>query len=158
MKKALDEIVVETLNDYIKAAGLKQKELADLLKWSPQDLNDVLKKRKAIGAYRMTHLMTTLGDQFSQDLLQRLGSKKVLPEKVAEQVTPYFFKNDLERTYVKRLFEILRGADEQSILAVIASIDMGYRLRKEQQKTKGTYMKLIQGLRQAQHEREKHSS
>lgn len=148
MKKALDEIVVETLNDYIKAVGLKQKELADLLRWSPQDLNDVLKRRKAIGAYRMTHLMTVLGDQFSQDLLQRLGSKKVLPENVAEQVTPYFYKNDLERTYVQRLFDILRGTDEQSILAVMASIDMGHRLRRERQKVKGAYIKQIKGVKQ----------
>lgn len=147
MKKALDEIVVETLNDYIKAAGLKQKELADRLRWSPQDLNDVLKRRKAIGAYRMTHLMTTLGDQFSQDLLQRLGSKTALPEKFAEQITPYFYKNDLERTYVQRLFEILRGSDEQSILAVMASIDMGYRLRKERQKVKGSFIKQVKGVR-----------
>lgn len=147
MKKAFDEIVVETLNDYIKAAGLKQKELADLLRWSPPDLNDVLKRRKAIGAYRMTHLMTILGDQFSQDLLQRLGSKKALPEKVAEQAMPYFCKNDLERTYVQRLFEILRGSDEQSILAVIASIDMGHRLRRERQKVKDSYIKQIKGVK-----------
>lgn len=148
MKKALDEIVVETLNDYLKAAGLKQKELADLLRWSPQDLNDVLKRRKAIGAYRMTHLMTVLGDQFSQDLLQRLGSKKVLPENVAEQVTPYFYKNDLERTYVQRLLDILRGTDEQSILAVMISIDMGHRLRKERQKVEGAYIKQVKGVKQ----------
>lgn len=147
MKKALDEILVETLNDYLKAAGLKQKELADLLRWSPQDLNDVLKRRKAIGAYRMTHLMTILGDQFSQDLLQRLGSKKPLPERVAEQVTPYLYKNDLERTYIQRLFDILRGSDEQSILAIMASIDMGHRLRREKQKVKGAYFKQVKGVK-----------
>ena len=147
MKKALDEIVVDTLNDYIKASGLKQKEVADLLMWSPSDLNDVLKRRKAIGAYRMTHLMTILGEHFSQDLLQRLGSKKVLPEKVAEHIAPYFYKNDLERTYVQKLFEIFRGSDEQSILAVMASIDMGHRLRRERQKVKGIYIKQVKGVK-----------
>lgn len=150
MKKALDEIVVETLNDYIKANSLKQKELADILKWSPQDLNDVLKKRKAIGAYRMTHLMGTLGDQFSQDLLQRLGSKKALPERIAEQGSPYFCKNDLERAYVQKLFEVLRGSDEQSILAVIASIDMGYRLRRERLKVKGSYIKQFKEIKKSE--------
>lgn len=141
MKKAIDEIVVDELIDYLKQAGLKQKELADLLRWSPQDLNDVLKRRKAIGIYRMTHLMNTLGDRFSQDLLQRLGSKKPPTEMVCVPVAPYGYRNDLERVYVQKLFEILRGSDEQSKFAVMASIDIGYRLRKERQKVNDSYIK-----------------
>lgn len=144
MKKILDEIIIETLKDYVKATGLKQKELADLLKWSPQDLNDVLKKRKTIGAHRMTHLMSILGDQFSQDLLHRLGSKTASYETSGN--VPYY-QNDLERSYVQKLFEILRGSDEQAILAVIGSIDMGYRLRGEKLKIKDTYIKQLKRVK-----------
>lgn len=140
MKKAFDEIIVEALKDYIKATGVKQKGLADLLGWSPQDLNDILKGRKAIGAYRMRYIMDTLGDPFSQDLLRRMGGKKKLPERVAETAVPYLYRNNIEKNYVEKLFEILRGTDEQSILAVKASIDMGHRLRKEKQEVTDNYI------------------
>lgn len=140
MKKAFDEIIVEALKDYIKATGVKQKGLADLLGWSPQDLNDILKGRKAIGAYRMRYIMDTLGDPFSQDLLRRLGGKKKLPERVAEAAVPYLYRDSIEKNYVEKLFEILRGTDEQSILAVKASIDMGHRLKKEKQEVTDNYI------------------
>lgn len=140
MKKAFDEAIVETLKDYMKATGVKQKSLADLLGWSPQDLNDVLKDRKAIGAYRMRHIMDALGEPFSQDLLRRLGGKKKLPERIAESAVPYLYRNNIEKNYIEKLFEILRCTDEQSILAVKASIDMGYRLKKEKQEVTDSYI------------------
>ncbi|MBM2839055.1 MAG: hypothetical protein HW415_1680, partial [Deltaproteobacteria bacterium] len=74
--------------------------------------------------------------------------KRFYRKKVAEHIAPYFYKNDLERTYVQRLFDILRGSDEQSILAVMASIDMGHRLRRERQKVKGIYIKQVKGVKQ----------
>lgn len=140
MKKAFDEIIVESLNDYMKTTGVNQKGLAELLGWSPQDLNDALKGRKAIGAYRMRHIMDTLGEPFSQELLRRMGRKKKLPERVTEAAVPYLYRNSAEKNYIEKLFEILRGTDEQSILAVKASIDMGYRLKKEKQEVTDRYI------------------
>jgi len=140
MKKAFDEIILEALKDYMKATGVSQKGMSELLQWSPQDLNDGLKGRKAIGAYRMRHIMDTLGEPFSQDLLRRLGGKKKLPERVAEAAVPYLYRDNIEKNYIEKLFEILRGTDEQSILAVKASIDMGYRLRKEKQSISESYI------------------
>lgn len=147
MKKAFEEIVVDALNDYLAATGVKQKKLADMLGWSPQDLNDALKGRKATGAYRMRHIMDTLGEAFSQDMLRRLGGMKKLSEKIAGMAVPYIYRNDIEKIYVEKLFDILRGSDEQSILAVMASIDMAYRLRREQQKAKRAYSKQIKAIK-----------
>lgn len=139
MKKPFEEIVVDSLNDYKKATGVKQKELAALLGWSPQDLNDIIKRRKAVGAYRMRHIMDRLGESFSQDFLQRLGERKPLQKDNAKFPVPYFYKTETEKNYVEKLFAILRGSDEQAILAVKASIDMGYRLMKGKQNRKKHY-------------------
>lgn len=147
MKKAFEEIIVDALKDYMKATGIKQKRLAEMLGWSPQDLNDALKGRKAIGAYRMRHIMDTLGESFSQDFLRRLGGKKKLSERVTEAAVPYLYRNDIEKIYVEKLFEVLRGSDEQSIIAVKACIDMGYRLRNGKPKIDHAALKKVTAVK-----------
>lgn len=135
MKTLLEKAVVGALFAYMGKKGILQNELAKRLGWSPADLNDTLRGRKSIGKNR-------------QELLLKISelseAEKKRPAVVAEGPLEFmvgkYILTELERNYVGKLVDILRGLNHQAKLAVKANIDALYHYRKARQKIEEEYI------------------
>lgn len=56
MRSSYELMIIERLENYRKKHRLKQKELAERLSWTPQEINDILKGRIPIGRMRQLHI------------------------------------------------------------------------------------------------------
>jgi len=148
MKTLLEKAIVEALLSYIEKKGIQQNELANSLGWSPADLNDTLRGRKSIGKNRQAFLETELGSAFKHELLLKINKlseiEKKKPAKGAKRPSEFiigkYILTDMERNYITKLVEILRGLNQQAKLAVKANIDALYHYKKERKAIEEKYL------------------
>jgi transcriptional regulator with XRE-family HTH domain len=135
----MERAIIETLLTYMEKKGINQNELAQMLGWTPPDLNDTLKGRKGIGKNRQAFLEDRLGESFKNELLFKInelyGIKKSQPPRVAEPPLEYVggkgVVTNFEQKYVEKLLAIFRGINQQGKLAVKSTIDALYCYRKD---------------------------
>lgn len=70
--------VIQKLEDYMKAEGIKQIQLAERLEWSPSDVNNILKGRDPVGIKRLLHISQRLGIQFETEYGEITEAGKVM--------------------------------------------------------------------------------
>lgn len=144
----MEKAAVGALLVYMKKKGIRQNELAGRLGWTPADLNDTLRGRKAIGKSRQAFLEERLGASFRHEMLLKIGElseiekKKpiVVVEHPSEFIVGKYILTDLERNYVTKLVEILRGLNEQAKLSVKTNIDALYDYKKQRQAIDKKYL------------------
>ncbi|MBI5749494.1 MAG: hypothetical protein HZA00_10250 [Nitrospinae bacterium] len=135
----MERAIVEALLTYMEKRGINQNGLAEMLGWTPSDLNDTLKERKGIGKNRQSFLEERLGKPFKDELLLKInefyGTKKLQLHQVAELPSKYKDSKgiitDLEQEYIEKLLAIFRGINQQAKLAVKSTIDALYHHRKD---------------------------
>lgn len=150
MKTLIEKAIVAALFIYMEKKGIPQNALAEILGWSPADLNDTLKGRKSIGKKRQAILEAKLGAAFRHELLLKIGElSEVEKNKPAggasrplEYIADKYILTDLEQNYVTKLIDILRGVNQQAKLAVKANIDALYHHKKERREIEKEYLSL----------------
>lgn len=55
-----EKLIIQRLERYLKKEKITQKELAERLEWTPQDLNNILKGRSPLGKSRQLHITKKL--------------------------------------------------------------------------------------------------
>lgn len=145
MKTLMEKAIIKALLTYMEKRGINQNEMAQMLGWTPSDLNDTLKDRKGIGKNRQAFLEERLGEPFKNELLLKInelyGMKRLQANLLVETTSEYKTGKEIkesEREYVERLLAIFRGTNQQAKLAVKSTIDALYYYRKDKNEVRAS--------------------
>lgn len=87
MRSSYELMIIERLENYRKKHELKQKELAEKLDWTPQEVNDILKGRIPIGKTRQLHISKKLKISLNIDQTSNLNEDDIEIAEMAHHLT-----------------------------------------------------------------------
>lgn len=87
MRSSYELMIIKRLENYRKKHGLKQKDLANRLDWTPQEINDILKERIPIGRTRQLHIEKKLGISLNIDQTLNLNEDDIEIAQMAHGLT-----------------------------------------------------------------------
>ncbi len=87
MITAYEELIIQRLERYIEKKNITQVELAKKLDWRPQDLNDILKRRRSLGKTRQAHITKKLGISLEINQTSNLNEEDIEIAEMAHHLT-----------------------------------------------------------------------
>ncbi len=82
-----EKMIIQRLKQYIKKEQITQKEAANRLDWTAQDLNNILKGRSPIGKARQIHIARKLGISLNIDQTSNLDEDDIEIAEMAHRLT-----------------------------------------------------------------------
>lgn len=82
-----EKMIIHRLIQYLKKERITQKEAANRLDWTAQDLNNILKGRSPIGKARQLHIAKKLGISLNIDPTSNLDEDDIEIAEMAHHLT-----------------------------------------------------------------------